>query len=143
MSNQNFANHKRFVAGYHYVLTLLVFVGFILAIVNVVKLWATDGLMSAILILLLFTCLFFVFWYMRTFPIKAQDRAIRAEETLRYFILTRQQLSQNLTIAQIAALRFASDEEFVQLVERTLNENLQPNDIKMAVQKWKADHHRV
>ena len=48
---------------------------------------------------------------MRAFPMKAQDRAIRAEEGLRYFILTRQPLSRQLTIGQIAALRFAPDEE--------------------------------
>jgi hypothetical protein len=105
--------------------------------------WGTGGLMTSLLILLLFTCLFFIFIMMRTFPLKAQDRAIRAEESLRYFILTRQPLSRNLSIGQIAALRFAADEEMVQLVEKTLAENLKPNEIKKAIQTWRADHHRV
>ncbi len=143
MTEQNFDNHRRFVIGYHYVLSLLLFAGFVSSIVNVFKQWNTDEVITALLIMVLFTCFFFAFWYMRTFPMKAQDRAIRAEETLRYFILTRQQLSRQLTIGQIAALRFAPDEEMVQLVDKTLAENLQPNDIKKAIQKWKADRHRV
>ncbi|QEC75328.1 DUF6526 family protein [Mucilaginibacter ginsenosidivorax] len=143
MTDQNFTNHRRLAPGYHYVLTLLLLVGVISAIVNVVLQWGTSGLMTSLLILLLFTCLLFVFIMMRTFPLKAQDRAIRAEESLRYFILTRQPLSRNLSIGQIAALRFAADEEMVQLVEKTLADNLKPDEIKKAIQTWRADYHRV
>ena len=143
MTDQNFTNHKRFAPGYHYVLSFLVLTGTISAAVNVVMQWGTGGLMTSLLILLLFTCLFFIFIMMRTFPLKAQDRAIRAEESLRYFILTRQPLSRNLSIGQIAALRFAADEEMVPLVEKTLADNLKPNEIKKAIQTWRADHHRV
>jgi hypothetical protein len=143
MTDQNFVNHKRNVTGYHYVLSFFLLAGFALAIVNVVKQWQTEGLMSSLLILLVFVCFFFMFWFMRVFPMKAQDRAIRAEEGLRYFILTRQPLSRQLTIGQIAALRFAPDEEVVQLIEKTLSENLSPNDIKKAIQKWRGDYHRV
>lgn len=143
MTDQNFANHRRLVPGYHYVLTLLLLAGVVLAIVNVVKQWGADGFISSLLILLLFTCLLFVFVLMRTFPLKAQDRAIRAEEGLRYFILTSQPLSPVLTAGQIAALRFAADEELTQLVEKTLTEGLKPDDIKKAIKHWRADHHRV
>jgi hypothetical protein len=143
MTDQNFTNHRRLAPGYHYVLTLLLLVGVVSAIVNVVLQWGTSGLMASLLILLLFICLLFVFIMMRTFPLKAQDRAIRAEESLRYFILTRQQLSRKLSIGQIAALRFAADEEMVQLVEKTLTDNLKPDEIKKAIQTWRADHHRV
>jgi hypothetical protein len=74
---------------------------------------------------------------------KAQDRAIRAEQALRYFILTQKPLSHELTIYQVAALRFACDDEFVLLVDRTLAEKLSPDDIKKAIQNWNADNHRV
>lgn len=143
MTDQNFTNHRRFAPGYHYVLTFLLLVGVISAIVNVVLQWGTGGLMASLLILLLFICLLFVFIMMRTFPLKAQDRAIRAEESLRYFILTRQPLSAKLSIGQITALRFAADEEMVQLVEKTLADNLKPDDIKKAIQTWRGDYHRV
>jgi hypothetical protein len=143
MTDQNFTNHRRYVTGYHYVLSFFLLAGFILAIVNVVKQWQTGEFITSLLIMLIFVCFFFIFWFMRAFPMKAQDRAIRAEEGLRYFILTRQPLSRQLTIGQIAALRFAPDEEVVQLIEKTLTENLNPNDIKKAIQKWKGDYHRA
>jgi hypothetical protein len=143
VTDQNFTNHKRFAPGYHYVLSFLVLTGTVLAAVNVVMQWGTGGLMTSLLILLLFTCLFFVFIMMRTFPLKAQDRAIRAEESLRYFVLTRQPLPAKLSIGQIIALRFAPDEEMVQLVEKILADNLKPNEIKKAIQTWRADYHRV
>jgi hypothetical protein len=143
MTDQNFSNHKRTVPGFHILLSLLLMGGLVLAIVNVFKQWQTDGLFTALLTVLVFGCLLLVSWFVRVFPLKAQDRAIRAEEGLRYFILTRQSLNAQLTIGQIAALRFAPDEELVPLVERVLAENLQSDDIKKAIQKWRADHHRV
>jgi len=143
MEPQNFANHRRFVKGFHFLLSTLIFVGLIVAIVNVVRHVGFHGLLSCLLILLIFICLAFMFWYMRQFPIKAQDRAIRAEESLRYFILTGKPISRALTIGQIAALRFAEDEEFVALIDKALAENLSADDIKKTIKNWKADHHRA
>jgi hypothetical protein len=48
-----------------------------------------------------------------------------------------------LHIAQIIALRFADDNEFVELAKKAADENLSPKQIKEAITKWKADHHRV
>lgn len=143
MTDQNFANHKRHVPGFHILLSVLLLGGLALAVVNVVKQWQTAELFTSLLIVLVFCSLLLVSWYVRQFPLKAQDRAIRAEESLRYFILTRQPLSRKLSIGQIAALRFASDEEMVQLVDKTLADNLKPDAIKRAIQNWRADHHRV
>jgi hypothetical protein len=44
---------------------------------------------------------------------------------------------------QIVALRFASDEEFPNLCKKTIRENLCPEEIKKAINNWKADHNRV
>ena len=44
---------------------------------------------------------------------------------------------------QIIALRFASDAEFVALVDKAINEKLSNKDIKLAIQNWRADWHRV
>jgi hypothetical protein len=59
-----------------------------------------------------------VFWYTRVFALRAQDRAIRAEENLRYFVLTGKLLPSNLRMGQIIALRFAPNEELIALVDR-------------------------
>jgi len=48
-----------------------------------------------------------------------------------------------LTVAQIVALRFASNEEFVELVDRAVSERMSNKQIKQAIRNWKADHHRA
>jgi hypothetical protein len=84
-----------------------------------------------------------VSFHCRSFALKAQDRAIRAEENLRYFILTGNRLNQDLSLYQIIALRFASDEEFVSLTARTIEQNLKPDEIKRLIKNWRADYHRA
>ena len=144
MTEQNFSNHRRFVPGFHIVLSLLLIGGIIISIINVLRHPAnSDGHVSSVLITLLFVCGLLISWYVRQFPIKAQDRAIRAEEGLRVFILTGKALDRRLTIGQIAALRFASDDELVALATRAIAENLSPSDIKKSIKNWRADHHRV
>jgi Zn-dependent protease with chaperone function len=143
MTAQNLANHKRTAIGFHYLLGGMLIFGLIVSAVNVVLQWHSANLLSALLILLLFGCGLLMSLFVRMFPLKAQDRAIRAEEGLRYFILTRQPLDSRLTIAQIAALRFAPDAELIPLIERAIAENLSPGEIKQAVRNWRADHHRV
>ena len=92
---------------------------------------------------LLFVCIIFLFWYTRSFPLKAQDRAIRSEENFRYYLLTGKALPNELSVGQIVALRFAPDEEFVGLVEKALSEKLDPKSIKMFIKNWKSDYYRV
>lgn len=143
MEPQNYANHRRYVNGYHFLLSLLILIGIIGACVNVYRHIAFSSLLSCLLILWLFICTGLIFWYMRRFPIKAQDRAIRAEERLRYFILTGKPMNNLLTVHQIAALRFASDEEFLVLTDKAIAENMSANEIKKAINNWRSDHHRV
>ena len=82
----------------------------------------------------------------RLFTTRLQDRIIRLEMRVRALSLLtpagQRQLDQ-CTIKQIAALRFASDSELPALLERTVRENLKPNDIKRAVTTWIPDHDRT
>ena len=142
MKTQNFQNHARIVIGYHRVGSI----GMLLLIIgSFVNLFTSspENLYSASLICLMSLLLLLVASYTRLFPLKAQDRAIRAEENLRYYVLTGKLLPAGLRISQIIALRFASDEEFVALVDRALSENLRSKDIKKSIKNWRADHHRV
>ena len=144
MNEQNYANHSRYVKGFHFVLGSFLIIGTICSFVNIWQQWsAKDQVFSAVLIGLLFICGLLLFWYSREFAVKVQDRAIRSEETLRYFMLTNKPLDNRISMGQIIALRFAPDDEFVVLVGRALNENLTKDEIKKAIKNWKADHHRA
>jgi hypothetical protein len=144
MENQNFKNHAKLVPLFHGVTALLLMIGFILALVNFIRCISIDGkLLEASILLLIFFIAILFFWFIRTFALGAQDRAIRAEENLRYYTLTGKLLDSKLTLRQIIALRFAPDEEFVELVERAIKENLKPTSIKQSIQNWKPDHNRI
>ena len=95
------------------------------------------------LIIFGFVLIMFALAFARLYALKAQDRAIRAEESLRYFILTSKMLPSALKIGQIIALRFASEDEFIALVDKTIAENLSSNEIKTAIKSWKADYNRL
>lgn len=140
---QNFKNHSRYVFGYHVLLLLLTLGGVIGSVLNVYNSIHTDNLFNAVLLLILFLIAAILFWYVRQFPLKAQDRAIRAEENLRYFALTGKLLPEKLRNRQIIALRFASDEEYVELVDRVLFDKLSSKEIKQAIVEWRADNDRV
>lgn len=144
MEEQNYGNHRRFVKGYHYILSPLLLIGLITSLINVYRHKPYHGgFLSSILIAVLFVCAFLMTAFLRRFSLKAQDRAIRAEEGLRYFILTRKPIDSSITVKQIAALRFAPDDELIPLVERVIAENLSSDDIKKAIKNWKSDRNRV
>lgn len=82
----------------------------------------------------------------RMYAVKNQDRIIRLEMRLRMRELMPPELQNRinaLTPSQLAALRFASDEELPSLTRRALDEDLKSREIKRAVQHWQADHMRV
>ena len=142
MQQQNFKNHARLVGGWH---GLTFFSILALLIGSFVNLFHAEkgALYSASLICLSAFIFLLLFWFIRVFALKAQDRAIRAEESLRHFILSGKAIDSRLSIGQIIALRFASDDEFVALSNRAATENLSSKAIKAAIQNWKADFYRV
>ena len=144
MPTQNYSNHVRLVPGFHYVLAGILFLTLIGSLINLWKSWSDhERLYSAALIVVLTICCGFLFYYARTFPLKAQDRAIRAEENLRHFVLTGKLLDPRLEVKQIIALRFAPDDEFAGLARKAADGNMPAADIKRAIKNWKADDYRV
>ncbi len=142
MQEQNFNNHTRFVALYHYVLFGILLATLIGSVVNLCH-CNCSGLYSASLLCALSVAAILVTWYARAFALKAQDRAIRAEENLRHFAATGKLLPIGLRMSQIVALRFASDDEWQILIQKTITENLSPKAIKQQIKNWKADNNRV
>jgi hypothetical protein len=144
MEEQSYAKHAKFVPLFHGVTFAIIFVTLIGSIVNLVRTAQHgSGRLDAALLTGLSLGAFLLFVFVRTFPLKAQDRVIRAEENMRYFVLTGKPLDSRLTIKQIVGLRFASDGEFVALAQRAVAENMSMDDIKRAVKTWKADLNRM
>jgi hypothetical protein len=140
---QNYANHRRLVPGFLGMLAViaLTFIG------SLVNLWRSLGdhhsLYSASLIVVLAGLALFLAFFERTFALRAQDRAIRAEENLRHLVLTGKLLDARITIQQVIALRFASDGEFAALAQKAAAEGMSADSIKRDIRNWRADDYRV
>jgi hypothetical protein len=144
MATQNYSNHRQFVPMFHFVLLPILALTLIGSLVNLGKsLGDHERLYNAALIVVLCFCALVVSFLARIFALKAQDRAIRAEENLRHFVMTGKLLDPRLTMRQIIALRFASAGEFVALAQRAADESMPVDAIKRAVKDWRADTYRV
>ena len=142
MEDQNFKNHAKMVPGFHY-LTLPAILIFLIASVNYFIQSSAENKDLAIMLCLLSVIVFLLAWYARGFALKAQDRAIHAEENFRYYLATGKVFPKELGMGQIIALRFASDDEFVALTAKAIAENLSNKQIKELIKNWKADHNRA
>jgi hypothetical protein len=144
MSKQNYSNHRRTVPMFHFGLLGILLLTLIGSFVNLYHSWGDHSrFYSASLITVLVFTVIVTALYSRVFALRAQDRAIRAEENLRHYVLTGRVLDPRLSIHQIIALRFAGDDEFPELARRAAVDVWSPDSIKKGVQVWRADTHRV
>lgn len=144
MKQQNFENHSRYFPLQHFIWLPLSFVLLLSAIsYSIYQMIKGEFTFGSLLLLGAVVLAIIPGMLARMYAVKLQDRMIRTEEQLRYYILTSKRLDPSLTLDQLIALRFAPDEEFVGLVDRTLAENLSSTAIKEAIREWRADHHRV
>ena len=142
MQEQNYKNHSRYVPLYHFLTSGLILLGLGGSIVNMIKADPHTHY-SAALLVIAFIIMIFLFWFARAFALRAQDRAIRAEENFRHYILTGNPLPKEIRMGQVIALRFASDEEFPELTKRAVEEKLSQKEIKQAVKNWRTDYNRA
>jgi hypothetical protein len=141
---QSYQNHAQVVPMYHYVTLGILQLTFIGACVNLYQSWGDHArFYSASLLVTLTFGTILTAIFARSFALKAQDRAIRAEEQLRHYVFTGKLLDPRLTMRQIIGLRFASNEELVTLAQRAADQNMSAKDIKQAVKNWRADSYRV
>jgi hypothetical protein len=143
MEKQNYKNHVRYVPGFHIITLALALLILVLSVISLFQVWnGPSWLRGGVIPVLMSVFFLFLFWYVRSFPVAVQNRAIRAEENFRYYVMTGKQLDPRLTMGQIIALRFASDEEYIALTERAIKEQLKPAEIKQSIKNWRADHLR-
>jgi len=145
MSNskpQNLQNHARFDPPFHFFLAWVFLANVVVSIV-----YAAYHLCfySAWLVVLAIAALIAVF-RIRIYPLKVQDRVIRLEERLRLQALAPAEWHAQiyrLTEDQLVALRFAADDEVVELAKQALEHDLSRKQIKQRIQSWRADYWRV
>jgi len=142
MVNQNHGNHARYIPLWHFITSAAILALLAGSIINLVH-SAKENVYSSSMLVLISIILLSIFWYARWFALRAQDRAIRAEENLRHFALTGKLLDNRLRLGQIIALRFACDEQFVILAKKAAEEGIRSGEIKMNIIEWRADYHRV
>ncbi len=144
MENQNYSNHRHHILQHDLIVLLILIITAIGSIINLALSFGDHHrIYTASLVTVLTICVIVQAWYGWESVIKVQDRAIRAEENLRHFALTGKLLDPNLKMGQIIALRFASDEEFLALAKRAIDEKLSREEIKKAIKTWRADNHRI
>ncbi len=138
---QTYANHRRMDPWYHVVAFTLLLLAFGGACIHAVHRPGT-GLWELFLALGVLV----LFFRVRIYALRVQDRIIRLEETLRMRALLPEAWHvrlRELRPDQFVGLRFASDEELPALVQAALEEKLDGEALKKRIRIWRADTFRV
>jgi hypothetical protein len=139
---QTFKSHASFDPYFHVILFLVLIVNLIFAGFYLVQ----HQSMASAWFLMLSVVAFIPFFKLRTYPLKVQDRVIRLEERLRLQALAPPEWHPQiyrLSEDQLIGLRFACDEEIVELAKQALAENLSRKQIKERIKNWRPDNWRV
>ena len=78
MTPQNYKNHARLIPLYHFVLSAALLVLFVAGIVRSIMAIGTPELINDLQYTGLVAANLIIYLFVRSFPLKAQDRAIRA-----------------------------------------------------------------
>lgn len=144
MKTQSYKNHIRFYPPHHFVYypILIVFMLFAIYFAFTTAEKLLWGFITVIFIFLF--CL--AFMLRQHYALILQNRIVKLELRYRYFVLTGtrfETIEYKFTEDQLFAFRFASDTEFLSLIDRALAENLSGDAIKQAIVNWKGDYNRV
>ena len=145
MKTQNYSSHKRYYIPHHFIFLP------ILAGLQILGVWKYFNDKENALIWLLFSVIIFLIIYLTVmvrqhYALENQNRIIRLEFQQRYFEIFGERsdkVIEQLKFSQIAALRFAYDEEFKTLLAQALNKNISDDEIKKSIKNWPPDYHRV
>ncbi|MBO9595946.1 MAG: hypothetical protein J7599_23790 [Niabella sp.] len=145
MSTQQFSNHVRYYTPHHFIFYPVILV---LEAGAVYQVFSDPALrMVWIFIALLILLIGWLSFMLRQhYALTLQNRIVVLEMRYRYLVLTGKNFEpteQQLSFSQIAALRFASDDELLPLIEKVLKEGLSSGEIKRQISNWKADINRV
>ncbi len=145
MKEQNYSNHRKYYIPHHFIFLPLLAILFLIGARNsyVSK---EDSLPWLLFTIVIFCILYLAIMVRQHYALGNQNRIIRLEFKLRYFELYGERsdpVEKQLTFDQIAALRFANDDEFISLLGKALKEGLKGGQIKKSIRYWQADNERV
>lgn len=145
MKKQDYSNHIRYYTPHHFIVYPVVFALAVTSSYCIFK--YPDHSKEWMAITALFILLGWLAYMLRQhYALTNQNRIVRLEMRLRYFQLTNRRfenIEPKMTFGQIAALRFAPDEELLELIKRILEEGLSPDEIKKSIVHWQPDNMRV
>lgn len=145
MKKQTYSNHAKYYIPHHFIFLPLMS-GLIM--VGVLKAYKSQEhqLEWALFALLSFSILYLAIMLRQHYALGNQNRIVRLEFRLRYWQLYNQSsinVEKQLSFSQIAALRFADDAEFKQLLQQAIDKNISAKEIKLSIHNWQADDMRV
>lgn len=145
MKEQRYSNHVRYYIPHHFIFYPLSLAFLTVTVKTAVTADAGNAIwwaLSGVIVLIIWVS----FMMRQHYGLINQNRTVRLELRFRYYTLTQKRLElleDRLSFSQLAALRFASDEELPGLVDRAVSESLSPDHIKKQIRNWKPDHMRV
>ena len=145
MKKQDYSNHIRFYIPHHFIFYPVITAGMFWSAWHIkTQPTAAD---EWIAITAIFGLLGWLSFMLRQhYALMNQNRTVRLEMRLRYYQLTGERLEpieEQLSFGQLAALRFASDEELPALVQKALSEHMTTDAVKRSIKNWVADDMRV
>lgn len=145
MEVQNYKNHIRYYIPHHFIFYPVVFFLIGLCIYFSTK-YEDQQPIWIVLSIILFLIAWLSYMLRQHYALMNQDRIVRLELRFRYYLLTKKRLEliePRLSLSQLLALRFASDEELPELIEEAADINLSPKEIKQSIKNWIPDYMRV
>ena len=142
-AEQTYQSHRKYIPVFHFFVEPVLLLNVIAQLLYLNR-YRTLYKAWMVVVAIALAALPFVARYMVA---RVQDRAIRLEERMRLVSLLPPEVRgriDDLTMPQLVALRFASDEEVAGLAQRCLNGELTKGDqIKKEIKTWRADHVRA
>lgn len=145
MEVQNYKNHVRYYIPHHFIFYPVVFFLMGMCIYFGTK-YEDQQPIWIVLSIILFLIAWLSYMLRQHYALMNQDRIVRLELRFRYYLLTKKRLEliePKLSLNQLLALRFASDEELPELIEEAADINLSAKEIKKSIKNWTPDYMRV
>ncbi len=142
MAEQSYANHVRYHPLYHFFISPVVWINVLVALWITIRHFAILTLWNLVMAIAIASMAL----VLRIYAVKNQNRIIRLEERLRLAQLLPEDLRSRIPeirTTDLVALRFASDEEVVDLVRAVLANEAHGKEIKQRVRNWRPDYLRV